>query len=210
VLLAPPRVPSAWLPSAVWRIALLAVLAGAAVALFLAAARPTPRRAAAALGVPVVLAWLLLVAGFLPAFADAQPNRRIADDVARERSYRRDAQVAICGDPSRARRDVLFHARAAAVETCDVWSLAASPMPFLLLVTPAQAASLGTLPEWRTIERYPCLPARALTLDGLFSSPQPCEIVLGANFSTDDPVADRKKRREYRKAIQKERRETAR
>ena len=205
MLLAPPRVPAAWLPSSVWRVALLAVLAGTAVALFLAAARPTPRRAAAALGVPVVLAWLVLVAGFLPAFAAAQPNRQVAEDVARELSFRTDARVAICGDPSRARRDVLFHARAAAVETCDVWSIAASAKPFLLLVTPAQAASLARVPEWRTIGRYTCLPARALTLDGLLSSLQPCEVVLGANFDTDDPVADRKRRREYRKAIQKER-----
>jgi 4-amino-4-deoxy-L-arabinose transferase-like glycosyltransferase len=205
MLLAPPRVPAAWLPSGAWRIALLAVLAAAVVALLLAAARPTPRRAAAALGVPVVLAWLVLVAGFLPAFAAAQPNRQVAADVARELSYRSDAQVAICGDPSRARRDVLFHARVTAVETCDVWGLAASPMPFLLLVNPAQAASLETLPEWRTIERYSCVPASALTLDGLLSSPQPCEVVLGANFYTADPVADRKRRREYRKGIQQER-----
>jgi hypothetical protein len=202
-------VPAPWLPSAGYRAALVSVLALAALALLAVAARPTPGRVAAALGVPVALAWLVLVAGFLPAFAAAQPNRRIAADVARELSYRGAARVAFCGDPSRARRDVLFHARAAAVETCDVWGLAASSVPFLLVVTPAQAASLEVLPEWRVIGRYPCLPARALTLDGLLSSPQPEEVVLGANFETDDPVADRKRRREYRKAIQRERKEAA-
>jgi 4-amino-4-deoxy-L-arabinose transferase-like glycosyltransferase len=209
VLLARPRVPAPWLPATGYRVALLAVLALAAVALVTVAVRPTPARVAAVLGLPVALAWLVLVAGFLPAFAAAQPNRRIAADVARELSYRGDAQVAFCGDPSRARRDVLFLARAAAVETCDVWGLAASPFPFLLVVTPAQAASLEALPEWRTIGRYRCLSARALTLDGLVSSPQPQEVVLGANFVTDDPVADRKRRREYRKAIQRERAEAA-
>jgi 4-amino-4-deoxy-L-arabinose transferase len=206
-LLGPPRVPEPWLPSTGYRVALVAVLAAAAVALLVVAFRPTPRRVAVVLALPVVLSWLVLVTGFLPAFAAAQPNRRVAEDVARELSFREDARVAICGDPSRARRDVLFHARATAVETCDVWGLAASPVPFLLVVTPAQAASLEALPEWRTVDRYSCLPARALTLDGLLASPQPCEIVLGANFDTEDPVADRKRRREYRKAIQRERAE---
>jgi 4-amino-4-deoxy-L-arabinose transferase len=205
VVLSPPRVPAAWLPASGFRVSLLAVLAVAAAALIAVAVRPQPRRVAVALGVPVLAAWLLLVSAFLPAFAAAQPNRRIARDVARELSFRAEARFAACGDPSRARRDVLFHARAAAIETCDVWAIAASPLPYLLLVTPAQAESLARLPAWRTIDRYRCLPARALTLDGLLSSPKACTIVLGANFETKDPVADRKRRREYRKAIQRER-----
>ena len=129
----------------------------------------------------------------------------IAADVSRELGYREDARLAVCGDPSRARRDVLFLARTTAEETCDVWALAASARPYLLVVSPAQAASLEKVPEWRTVGRYACLPASALTLDGLLARPQACEVVLGANFDTDDPVADRKKRREYRKAIQRER-----
>jgi 4-amino-4-deoxy-L-arabinose transferase len=206
-VLGPPRVPSPWLPAAGYRAALMAVLAAGALALVVVAVRPSPARVAAVLAAPVALGWLVLVAGFLPAFAAAQPNRAIAADVGRELSYRKDARLAVCGDPSRVRRDVLFHARTTAEETCDVWALAASPLPYLLVVTPAQAASLEALPDWRTIGRYACLPARALTLDGLLSSPEACEVVLGANFPTDDPVADRKRRREYRKAIQRERAE---
>jgi len=208
-LLGPPRVPAPWLPGAGYRAALVAVLAVSAAAMIVVAARPSPGRVAVVLAAPVAAAWLVLVAGFLPAFASAQPNRAIAADVAREMSYRQDARLAVCGDPSRVRRDVLFHARATAEETCDVWALAASPLPYLLVVTPPQAASLEKVPEWRTVGRYACLPASALTLDGLLSSPEPCEVVLGANFETDDPVADRKKRREYRKAIQRERAEAA-
>jgi 4-amino-4-deoxy-L-arabinose transferase-like glycosyltransferase len=208
-ILGPPRVPEPWLPGAGYRAVLAAVLAMAAAAMIVIAARPSPGRVAFVLAASVALAWLVLVAGFLPAFAAAQPNRAIAADVAREMSYRKDARLAVCGDPSRARRDVLFHARATAEETSDVWALAASPLPFLLVVTPPQAASLETLPEWRTIGRYPCLPASALTLGGLLSGPRAGEVVLGANFATDDPVADRRKRREYRKAIQRERAEAA-
>jgi len=204
-VLGPPTVPEPWLPAPGYRIALAVVLSAASVLCLAVAARPTPARVAAVLAAPVALGWLVLVAGFLPAFVAAQPNRAIAADVSRELGYREDARLAVCGDPSRVRRDVLFLARTTAEETCDVWALAASARPYLLVVSPAQAASLEKVPEWRTVGRYACLPASALTLDGLLSSPQACEVVLGANFETDDPVANRKKRREYRKAIQRER-----
>jgi 4-amino-4-deoxy-L-arabinose transferase-like glycosyltransferase len=200
-----PALPAEWLPGPVARAALVAVFALAALGLVAAAVRPTPLRVAAALGAPVALAWLVLVGAFLPAFARAQPNRLVAEDVRRERSFRPEARLVVCGDPSRARRDVLLHARTTALETCDVWGLAASPEPFLLLVTPAQAASLAALPRWRHVADYRCLPARALTLEGLLASPAPAGLVLGANFTTADPVADRKRRREYRKTIHRER-----
>ena len=91
------------------------------------AARPTPAprrgRARSARRARVARARRRLPAGLRG--RPAEPCE-VAEDVARELSFRTDARVAICGDPSRARRDVLFHARAAAVETCDLWSLAAS------------------------------------------------------------------------------------
>jgi hypothetical protein len=155
------------------------------------------------------VAWLVLVASFLPAFAAAQPNRAIAADVARERLYRPNLRLAYCSDPSRARRDILLGVRLAATEQCDLWSLAASRTPYLLLVTPSEDASFRAIPRYRHVATYRYLPATALTLEGLFSLPTPGEIRLGANFRTTDPIAERERKREYRKAIQRDRAEAA-
>jgi 4-amino-4-deoxy-L-arabinose transferase-like glycosyltransferase len=208
-LVYPPRVPEPWLPSPAARGAFLFVLGAAVLALLLTAVRPTPARVAAALAASVALGWFVLVVAFLPAFASAQPNRLVAADVAREKAWQPALRFAVCADPSRARRDVLLHARLAAVETCDVWGFAASTVPHLLLVTSSQAASLEALPKWRHVETYRCVPARALTLEGLFTLGEPSEVVLGANFATEDPVAERKRKREYRKGFQRAREEEA-
>jgi hypothetical protein len=148
----------------------------------------------------------VLVVFFLPAFAAAQPNRAIAADVARERQHRPDLRMAFCSDPTRVRRDVLLQVRLAAISECDLWSLAGSREPFLLLVTPAQDASFRVDRRYREIARYRYVPASALTLGGLLSLREPGEIVLGANFATSDPVAERKRKREYRKAFHEARR----
>jgi hypothetical protein len=187
----------------------VAVAVTGVVALLAVARRPTAGRATAALAGLVAGAWLVVVVFFLPAFVAAQPNRAIARDVARERRYRPDLRMAFCSDPTRARRDVLLHARVAAVAECDLWSVAGSREPFLLLATPAQDASFRADPRYREIGRYPYVPARALTLEGLFSLREPGEIVLGANFATRDPEAERKRKREYRKAVQRELAEAA-
>jgi hypothetical protein len=176
----------------------VAVAAAGTVALLAVAVRPTPRRAAAALASLVAAAWLVLVVFFLPAFSAAQPNRAIVADVARERPYRPDLRMAFCSDPTRVRRDVLLHVRLAAFSQCDLWSLAGSREPFLLLATPAQDASFRADPRYREIARYRYLPANALTFGGLFSIREPGEVVLGANFTTSDPEAERKRKRAYR------------
>jgi 4-amino-4-deoxy-L-arabinose transferase-like glycosyltransferase len=204
VLVGPPRVPGPWLPGPAARALLAAVVAAGALALLAVAARLTAARAAAALVAVVAVAWLVLVGLFLPAFTAAQPNDEIVADVARERHYRTDLRMGFCSDPTRVRRDVLLHVRLAAIAECDLWSLAGSREPFLLLATPAQDASFRANPRYREIARYRYVPARALTLDGLFSLGEPGEIVLGANFPTKDPVAERKRKREYRKAVQEE------
>jgi len=204
VLARPPRVPDPWLPGPASRAALVAVLAAGALALLAVAARPTATRATATLASIVAAAWLVLVVFFLPAFTEAQPNGAIVADVAREREYRADLRMGFCSDPTRVRRDVLLHVRLAAIFECDLWSLAASREPFLLLATPAQDASFRASPRYREIARYRYLPASALTLDGLFSIGAPGEVVLGANFPTKDPVAERKRKREYRKGVQEE------
>jgi len=201
VLALPPRIPDAWLPGALPRALLVALLAAGAAALLAVAARPTAARAAAALASLAASVWLVLVVSFLPAFAAAQPNRAIVADVARELRYRPEARMAFCSDPTRVRRDVLLHVRLAAFSECDLWSLAGSRAPFLLLATPAQDASFRADPRYREIARYRYLPASTLTLHGLFSVREPGEIVLGANFVTTDPEAERKRKREYRKGV---------
>ena len=207
VLARPPRIPGEWLPGAFPRALLVAVLAAGAVLLLAVALRSKPARVAAVLASLVAAAWLVLVVFFLPAFAAAQPNRQIAADVARERQYRPDLRMAFCSDPTRVRRDVLLYVRLAAFAECDLWSLAGSREPFLLLATPAQDASFRADPRYREVARYRFLPASALTLDGLVSIREAGEIVLGANFPTTDPEAERKRKRDYRKAIQRERAE---
>ena len=104
----------------------------------------------------------------------------------------------------RAGHDVLLHVRLAAIAECDLWSLAGSREPFLLLATPAHDASFRASPRYREIARYSYVPASALTLGGLLSLHAPGEIVLGANFPTKDPVAERKRKRAYRKGVQEE------
>ncbi len=198
----PPRAPAAWLPGTA-AIGLLAATLGVGALAALAVARaPSPRPTMVVLGGAMASAWLVLVLFFLPVFSGAQPNRAIARDVARERRHRPDLRLATCSDPARARRDVLFHARVTAEERCDLWPLVASRVPYLLLVRPGEDRSFQSSPSYRHVATYSYLPARALTLGGLLSPSDPGEIVLMANFPTDDPVAERKKRREYRKGFQ--------
>jgi 4-amino-4-deoxy-L-arabinose transferase-like glycosyltransferase len=210
VLARPPAVPGPWLPGPAARAALVAVLAAGAVALAAVALRPAAARVGAVLASLVAAGWLVLVVSFLPAFVAAQPNRAIAADVARERLYRPDLRMAFCSDPTRVRRDVLLHVRLAARAECDLWSLAGSREPFLLLATPAEDASFRVDRRYREVGRYRYLPAQTLTLGGLLSVREAGEIVLGANFATADPEAERRRKREYRKGFQREREERAR
>jgi len=145
---------------------------------------------------------------FLPAFSRAQPNRAIVADVARELRYRPDLRLATCSDPSRARRDILFHARLTVEEHCgNLWPVVASRRPYLLLISPRMDHSFRASGRYRHVATYRYLPARVLTLGGLLSTPEPREIVLAANFTTADPVADQKRRKEYRQMLKQEREE---
>jgi 4-amino-4-deoxy-L-arabinose transferase-like glycosyltransferase len=199
--LRPPRVPGDWLPGPGALALLAGVLATSGLAAVVVAARPNPRRVMAVLAGAVAAAWLVLTVFFLPAFARAQPNRAIARDVAREHRYRPNLRFATCSDPARARRDVLFHARVTAEERCDLWPLAASRAPYLLLVRPEEDRSFRSVPGYRHVATYRYLPGRSLTLAGFLSPSEPGETVLIANFATTDRVAERKRRRESRKAL---------
>ena len=204
VLLRPPLVPAEWLPGPPGRSVMRAVLAAGVLVLVVAAVRPSARRVLAAPAAVVAAIWLVLVVLFLPSFSASQPNGEIVKDVARERQYRPDLRMAYCSDPTRVRRDILLEVRLAAVAECDLWSLAGSREPYLLLATPAQNASFRVDPRYRHVATYRYLPAEAFTFGGLFSLREPGEIMLGANFPTDDPVAEVKKKRDYRKMLDRE------
>ena len=205
-ILRPPQAPAAWLPGRAALGLLATTLALGALAAVAVVRRPLPGRTLAVLSLGMASSWLVLVIFFLPAFTGAQPNRTIARDVARERRYQPDLRLATCSDPARARRDVLFHARVTAEERCDLWPLVASPAPYLLLVGPDEDRSFRSTPGYRHVASYRYLPARALTLGGLLSPSEPGALALVANFPTEDPVAARKKRREYRKSFKEARR----
>jgi 4-amino-4-deoxy-L-arabinose transferase-like glycosyltransferase len=200
----PPQVPQEWLPGPLGRAAMVSALAAGAIALVAAALRPSPRVVLAAPAAAVAAAWLAVVAFYLPAFAASQPNDEIVADVARELRHRPDLRIAYCSDPTRVRRDILFEVRVAAEPECQLWGLAGSKLPYLLLATPAEDASFRVDSRYREVARYRYLPADALTLGGLFAL-ETGEIVLGANFATTDPVAIVKKKREYRKMLDRER-----
>ncbi len=208
---APMRLPPEWLPGPGPRIALRAVAAaGALSCLWVGLRDPSPRRVAGALAASTALVFLLLVAFFLPAFTGGQPNRKIAVEVERETRWRPEARLLLCRDPSRAQRDVLFHARVAAEERCDLWPRAASREPYLMLLGPEERASFRAIPGYREVSVHRYLPATALTFDGLvLERPLPGEVVLAANYATADPEAERKRKKERRRMLRREQAEAA-
>jgi 4-amino-4-deoxy-L-arabinose transferase-like glycosyltransferase len=199
----PVPLPAGWLPGVPAQV-LLAVVAGlGALACLAAAARVTAPRTMGALAASFAGVFLVLASAFLPAFTAAQPNDAIVEHVMRERAYRPEARLVACSDPARVRRDLLFHARTVAVERCDLWGLAASRRPFLLLLQPEERASLQALPGYREISEHRYLPATVLTLTGFLSGPPARTMVLAANYATDDPVAEAKRKRSFKQAVKK-------
>jgi 4-amino-4-deoxy-L-arabinose transferase-like glycosyltransferase len=194
------RVPGEWLPLAAPEL-LAALLFGGGLALAWAAARPTPARTASALAGVCAAAFLAAVAAFLPAFHGAQPQDAVLADVQRERHYRPDASLAYCADRARVQREILFHARLAGHHRCDLWAPAASRLPFLLILEPRELPSLSSVPTLREVARYRYLPATALTLRGLLGAPAPETMVLAANYPTDDPLAEVKRKRDRKRAL---------
>jgi hypothetical protein len=123
----------------------------------------------------------------------------MTQDVLRERHYRPDAAVVMCSDPARVQRDLLFAARIVVAERCDLWALASSPQPFLFLLGPDETHSL--LPQLRPVAGYRALPATALTLSGVLAGVQPQAVALVANFETDDPVAEIKRKKDRKRLL---------
>lgn len=194
--LGPARLPEGWLPGLPARLAFAVLAVSGALACLLAVARPTPTRTAVVLGGTTAALFLALVTLFLPAFRRSQPNRAILEDVARERLFRPDAGVVVCDDPTRVQRDLLFHARVAVTERCDLWNPASSRYPFLLLLQREEQRSLSGFRRIRAVNEYRYLPATALTLRGWLELPEPEPLFLVANYPTRDPVARVRKRME--------------
>jgi hypothetical protein len=186
-LLRPPRVPEPWLPGPAARGLLLVVLVAGALALAIAARRPTPTRAVAALAGSVSAVSFVLAAFFLPALARAQPGAAIVAAVARERALRPDLALVVCSDPARVRRDLLFHARMPVLSRCNLSERAASAAPHLLLASPEEEARLRAMPGLRSVASYRYLPA-AITPAWLLHGPEPGEINHSANFADEGPA----------------------
>lgn len=163
--------------------------------------RPSPTRTVATLAASSALVIGCLGGVVVPALHDAQPHEIVVEDVRRELQYRADATVVACSDPSRVQRDLLFHARTTMEERCDLWALASSTRPFLLLLDEDERRSLVGVEGLREVARYRYLPASALTLAGVLDPPVPSEMTLAANFATDDPVAEIKRRRDRKRAL---------
>jgi 4-amino-4-deoxy-L-arabinose transferase-like glycosyltransferase len=193
-------VPPEWLPGPAPRLALIAAAVGGVAATARAAWRPTGTRVLWTLAGTASALFAVLASSFLPAFRAAQPNAAVVEDVRRELEYRPEAALAVCDDAVRVRRDLLFHARLTAEERCDLWAPASSRHPYLLLVGPAELAALATA-DLREVARYRGLPATAFTLGGLVQGVAPRELVLAANFPTDDPVAEVKRKKDRKRAL---------
>jgi 4-amino-4-deoxy-L-arabinose transferase-like glycosyltransferase len=195
------RFPVEWLPSRGPALAVAAVAPLGALACALAALRPRPAVVTGTLAAVAASVFLAAAVVLVPAFAAAQPHEEVVADVERERNYRADAVVIVCGDEARVQRDVLFHARVPVQEQCDLWAAAASRHPFLLLLRSPERASLQALEGLREVATYRYLPATALTLRGLSQGVAPQELSLMANFATSDPVAETKRKRDRKRAL---------
>mgnify|MGYP003693615367 CR=1 FL=1 len=163
--------------------------------------RPTPPRTLGHLALSAALVIGCLGALVVPAFHAAQPLEAVVADVQRELRYRPDAVVAACTDPARMQRDLLFHARAVMEERCDLWALASSSRPYLLLLDPEQRRSLLAAEGVREVARYPYLARDRAHPGGRAGSAGPLEMTLAANFPTDDPVAESKRKRDRKRAL---------
>ena len=198
------RFPVEWLPARGpgWVVGALAPLG--ALACGLAALRPRPAVVAATLGAVSAAVFLAAAVVLMPAFAAAQPHDAVVSDVQRERAYRPDAEVVICQDEARVQRDVLFHARVPVREQCDLWAAATARHPFLLLLRPTERLALRAVEGLREVATYRYVPATALTLRGLSAGLSPQELSLMANFTTADPVAETKRKRDRKRALRLE------
>jgi hypothetical protein len=193
------RLPPDWQPPQPLRWLAHGVALGLCAALAWAALRLTQARATALLAAAPAAVFLFAAGVYLPALRRAQPNAAIVADVSRERIFRPDAQLVFCTDPTRVARDLLFAARVNALERCDLWAPAASRLPFLLLLPEEQREGLRT--ATRFVGEYDYVPGEVTTLSRLMRPVEPARLVLLANYSTTDPEADRRFRKDRKRRV---------
>jgi 4-amino-4-deoxy-L-arabinose transferase-like glycosyltransferase len=192
--------PAAWLPSAGWRVATALVCVACGLALAVAAWRPSPARVAGALALPAGLVCALFIYVWAPAFHAFQPNEAIVRDVEHERAAQPDVRLALCEDPTRVHRDLIFETSIKTLESCQLWSLVAAREPFLILLRRGEWLALNDARRLRVVRGYLYLPASTLGADGLLRPENASQLVLVANYPTDDPAALRVNRRWRRAA----------
>jgi 4-amino-4-deoxy-L-arabinose transferase-like glycosyltransferase len=187
------RVAEGWISPA-RRMGFIAIATAAGLALVVAAWRASARLVlgglAAAAGAVAIGVVTLLVPGFLK----AQPNGAIVRDVRRELEARKGVVIVLCEDPIRVQRDILFRARTAVDERCDLWAAASAGRPTLLLLRENEMLSLSKLPGLRLVSKHAYLPATTLSLDKLEAA-APETLSLVANYAwPKDPAPKLKKK----------------
>jgi 4-amino-4-deoxy-L-arabinose transferase-like glycosyltransferase len=200
----PAALPAEWLPGpAVLAASTAAALAGMALCAW-AAVRVGPVRTLGVLAAVAGTAMLALGALYVPAFAAAQPQQELLAEVREELAYRPDAELVVCSDPARVQRAVLFEARRAGEERCDLWAAAGAAPALFILDAEAQQSVGQTL---RPISRHRYLPANTLTWHGLVSPAAPGWLYLAANFHAESPIALRREAQAWKRAVRARRAE---
>ena len=194
-----PMLPVPFAPSLTKIMAMRAFLGLAALACCLSAIRPAARVIVSTSAAAVLGAALFLFGAIVPAFRSAQPSQAFLDDIARERVFTPDLEIAICDDSLRLQRDLLFTLRISVVEQCELWAVVSSSRKFLIIATSAQETSLRTADNVRHIATHVHLPADVTRLGTLLRGAQVSSVGLLANFRTEDPVARWKENREWKR-----------
>ena len=189
--------PAGWVPAARVRAAWTAALVGAAGACVYAAIRADAGAHAGDSGrVRRARDRDVSAACVVPAFHRAQPQAAIVEDVARELRFRDDATVVAAAIPRACSATCCSRSASCCRSAATCGRSASSRRPFLLLLGPNERRSLLGVEGVREIDRYPFLPATALSLEGVVTREQPSEMTLAANFGTEDPVAEARRRRD--------------
>ena len=175
------HVPSPWMPEGV-RSGLTLLAYAAALVLAGVALRLSPTWALVGTAAVSASMFAAFVTWAVPAFTSAQPNGAIVEAVRRERARRPNVQVVLCQDPTRVQRDLLFHARVAVRERCDLWAAAASGRPSLFILQKPEKKALGEIRGFRVLSRHAYLPATVSSLTGLFAAPRPEAVFLLASY----------------------------
>ena len=194
-----PMLPAPFAPPSVTVILLRTFLAASAAVCLLVAIRPRAAVVVSVASVAVLGTAVFLFGSVVPAYRAAQPTEELLEDIAREKAYTPDLEIAVCDDTLRLQRDILFSLRIPVVEHCELWAVVSSPRKFLVIVTLLQERSLRTAENVRHITSLPHLPADVTRIGTLWAGPVISKVGLLANFETSDIVARQKRNREFKR-----------